>query len=234
MPRAYPKPKPTLELERLLLLEGKRLIAGVDEVGVGAIAGPLVAVAVVLPLPSVDIDEGLKELAERLDEVRDSHHLYKNQREELYPLIQQVAQSWIGFGIIEVEELNQIGNQEQAGILARTRAIEALPSVPDFVLLDGQVSIEGNIPFASVAKVSGGTSSLSVAAAAVIADVTHRRLMLELDTLYPLYGFHHHNGNISPTHLDALTRYGPCPSHHPHHRVVRDFQSQFQVDKIDR
>src|SRR4051812_21368820 len=110
MPRAYPKPKPTLEQERALLLEGKRRIAGVDEVGVGAIAGPLVAVAVVLPLPelSSDIDQGLKALAARLDEVRDTHHLYKDQREILYALVWEVAQPWIGFGIIEVAELSEI------------------------------------------------------------------------------------------------------------------------------
>src|SRR5436305_14308883 len=130
MPQAASKPKPTLELERALLLEGKRVIAGVDEVGVGAIAGPLIAVAVVLPLPGsgVDIDLGLKELATRLDEVRDSHHLYKDQREKLYSLVQEVAQPQIGFGIIEVAELSQLNNQERAAILARTRAVEAVPT----------------------------------------------------------------------------------------------------------
>src|SRR5689334_6188263 len=104
MPLAASKPKPTLELERAFLLEGKHLIAGVDEVGVGAIAGPLIAVAVVLPLPDLDadIDQGLKELATRLDEVRDTHHLYSDQKERLYALIQEVAQPQIGFGIIEV------------------------------------------------------------------------------------------------------------------------------------
>src|SRR5690242_17817390 len=131
------KPKPTLELERTLLLEGKRYIAGVDEVGVGAIAGPLIAVAVVLPLPdrADDIDEGLKILATRLDGVRDSHHLYSDQPEKLYPLIQQIAQPHIGLGILDVTELSQLNNQEQAAIVARTRAVEALPLTPDFVLL---------------------------------------------------------------------------------------------------
>ncbi len=228
MPLATSKPKPTLELERALLLEGKRLIAGVDEVGVGAIAGPLIAVAVILPWPDlgVDIDLGLKELRTRLDEVRDTHHLYKDQRERLYPLIQEVAQPQIGFGIIEVAELRQLNNQEQAAILARTRAIEALPTTPDFVLLDGRVRIEGVIPFANVAKVSNGTSSLTVAAASIIAGVTHYRLMVEQDRLYPLYGFARHNGNISPTHLAALAQYGPSPIHHLHNRIVQGFQAQ--------
>jgi len=230
MPLATSKPKPTLELERTLLLEGKRLIAGVDEVGVGAIAGPLIAVAVVLPLPDlgVDIDLSLKELRTRLDEVRDSHHLYKDQREKLYSLIQEVTQPQIGFGIIEVAELSQLNNQEQAAILARTRAVEALPTTPDFVLLDGRVRIEGTIPFANVAKVSNGTSSLTVAAASIIVGVTHYRLMLEQDRLYPLYGFARHNGNISPTHLAALAQYGPSPIHHLHNRIVQGFLAQSQ------
>lgn len=228
MPLAASKPKPTLELERAFLLEGKHLIAGVDEVGVGAIAGPLIAVAVVLPLPDLDadIDQGLKELAIRLDEVRDTHHLYSDQKERLYALIQEVAQPQIGFGIIEVAELNQLNNQEQAAILARTRAVEALPAAPDFVLLDGRVRIEGEIPFANVAKVNHGTSSLTVAAASIIAGVTHHRLMLEQDQLYPVYGFGRHNGNISPAHLAALAQYGPSPIHHPHNRVVQGFQAQ--------
>lgn len=232
MPRAASKPKPTLALERALLLAGKRLIAGVDEVGVGAIAGPLIAVAVVLPLPdlAVDIDLGLKELATRLDEVRDSHHLYSDQRERLYPLIQKVAQPHIGLGIIQVAELNQLNNQEQAAILARTRAIEALPATPDFVLLDGRVRIEGTIPFANVAKVSNGTSSLTVAAASIIAGVTHYRRMLEQDELYPVYGFRRHTGNISPAHLAALAQYGPSPTHHLHNRIVQGFQAQSHVD----
>ncbi len=225
MPRAASKPKPTLELERALLLEGKWLIAGVDEVGVGAIAGPLVAAAVVLPLPGAgdDIDLGLKELAARLSEVRDSHHLYTDQRDNLYPLIQEMAGFQIGLGLIEVAELGQLNNQEQAAILARTRAVEALPATPDFVLLDGRVRIEGPIPFGKVDKVSNGTSSLTVAAASIIAGVTHHRLMLEQDELYPLYGFRRHNGNISPAHLTALAQYGPSPIHHLHNRIVQGF-----------
>jgi ribonuclease HII len=232
MPRAASKPKPTLELERALLLEGKRVIAGVDEVGVGAIAGPLIAVAVVLPLPDLDadIDQGLKELAKRLDEVRDIHHLYSDQKEKLYSLIQEVAQPQIGFGIIEVAELSQLNNQEQAAILARTRAVEALPTTPDFVLLDGGVRIEGEIPFGNVAKVSNGTSSLTVAAASIMAGVTHRQIMLEQDRLYPMYGFGRHTGNISPAHLAALAQYGPSPIHHSHNRIVQGFQTQSHFD----
>jgi ribonuclease HII len=232
MPLAASKPKPTLELERALLLAGKHLIAGVDEVGVGAIAGPLIAVAVVLPLPGAgaDIDQGLKELAARLDEVRDIHHLYSDQREKLYFLIEEVAQPQIGFGIIEVDELSQLNNQEQAAILARTRAVEALPARPDFVLLDGRVRIEGEIPFGNVAKVNHGTSSLTVAAASIMAGVAHQRLMQEQDRRYPVYGFGHHHGNISPAHLAALAQYGPSPIHHLHNRVVQGFQTPSHFD----
>lgn len=226
------KPKPTLELERALLLEGKRYIAGVDEIGVGAIAGPLIAVAVILPLPRLDedIDQGLKTLTTQLDGVRDSHHLYSDQPEKLYPLIEQIARPNIGLGILEVDELSQINNQEQAAIVARTRAVEALPLIPDFVLLDGRVRIGGTVPFANVAKVKNGTTSLSVAAAAVIATVMHYRIMRQQDKLYPVYGFGRNAGNISPTHLAALASYGPSPIHHPHNRIVQGFQAQSQVE----
>lgn len=214
------------------MLEGKRRIAGVDEVGVGAIAGPLIAVAVMLPLPhsGQDIDLGLKELATRLTEVRDSHHLFTDQQEKLYWLIQEVAHPQIGFGTIEVAELSQINNQERAAIMARTRAVEALPATPDYVLLDGRVRIEGTIPFANVPKVKNGTSSLSVAAAAIMASVTHYRLMQEMDELYPVYGFRRHTGNISPKHLAALAQYGPSPIHHRHNRIVQGFLERPHFD----
>lgn len=225
MPLAAAFPKPNLELERALLLEGKRCIAGVDEVGVGAIAGPLIAVAVALPLPNLgfDFEMRLQELADQLKEVRDSHHLYKDQREKLFTLVQEVAQEQIGFGIIEVAELAEINNQEQAGILARTRAIAALPITPDFALLDGRVQIEGAIPFAQVSKVGHGTPSLTIAAASIICGVTHYRLMQEQDKLYPQYGFARHTGNISPKHLEALAQYGPSPIHHLHNRIVQEY-----------
>ena len=218
-------PKPTFELERALLLEGKQCICGVDEVGVGAIAGPLIAVAIAFPLTALDIDfeVRLKELADQLKEVRDSHHLYKDQRERLFTLVQEVAQDQIGFGIIEVAELGQINNQEQAGILARSRATAALPITPDFALLDGKVQIESVIPAAQVAKVKGGTPSLTIAAASIIAGVTHQRLMQEQDKLYPQYCFGRHTGNISPKHLEALAQYGPSPIHHLHNRIVQAF-----------
>ncbi|HEX2914011.1 MAG TPA: ribonuclease HII [Chloroflexia bacterium] len=217
-------PKPTLELERALLLEGKHHIAGVDEVGVGAIAGPLIAVAVALPLPDLgsDFEVRLKELADRLREVRDSHHLYKDQRERLFTLVQEVAQSQIGFGVIEVAELGQINNQEQAAILARTRAVDALSTTPDFALLDGKVRIESAIPYAQIPKVGHGTPSLTIAAASIIAGVTHQHLMQAQDKLYPQYGFVRHTGNISPKHLEALAQYGPSPIHHLHNRIVKD------------
>ena len=227
-------PRPTFELERTLLLEGKRHIAGVDEVGVGAIAGPLIAVAVAFPLPVPDLDPDfelhLQELAVQLKEVRDSHHLYRDQRERLFSVVEAVAQIQIGFGVIEVAELGQINNQERAGILARTRALAALPTIPDFALLDGKVRIEGDIPSMQVLKVKNGTPSFTIAAASIIAGVTHQRLMQEQDKLYPQYGFAHHTGNISPKHLEALAQYGPSPIHHLHNRIVQDFLTNPQSD----
>ncbi len=181
-----------------------------------------------MPNLAEDLDEGLKTLLARLDGVRDSHHLYRDQPERLYPLIQQVVQPYIGVGVVEVDELTQLNNQEQAGVLAKTRVVEALPLQPDFVLVDGRVRFSTTVPYAQVVKVKNGTPSLTIAAAAVLATVTHTRIMQELDRLYPVYGFGRHSGNISPTHLAALGKYGTSPSHHLHNRIVQGFLKRTQ------
>ncbi len=224
MPRNVIKPRPTFVVERTLIASGRRRIAGADEVGVGAVAGPLVAAAVVLPLPIVGLrfDQELDDLARLLEEVRDSKQLKTAQRERLATLIQAVAALDVGIGMVEVAELARIGNQSRAATLATIRALEALPTPPEVVLLDGALNA-GNMttPSIAVRKVYNGTASLSIAAASIIASVAHHRIMAEYGELYPAYGFHRHNGHISPAHLDALTRHGPSPVHHSHHRLVR-------------
>ena len=218
------KPPPTFAIERACLVAGYGLIAGVDEVGVGAIAGPLIAAAVVLPLPhhGSGLDHELAWLASFLAEVRDSKQLKREQRERLAALISVAAAPYIGIGVVEVPELGRIGNQARATSVATARALDALPTPPDIVLLDGTTAIDtGELPSVVVGKRWNGTTSVSIAAASIIASVTHHRIMVEYGTLYPTYGFQRHDGNPSPAHVAALAQDGPSPVHHPHHRLVR-------------
>lgn len=224
MPHNLIKPRPTLATERDLLLRGRRLIAGVDEVGVGAIAGPLVAAAVILPLPDSgpDLDQALERLAGALVDVRDSKQLRGYEQERLYILVRELVGWHVGVGIVGVPELELIRNQMRAVEVATLRALEALPEPPDFALLDGKLSPDALlIPHASVAKVYNGTPSLSIAAASIVANVTYRRIMAGYAEIYPQYGFDRQAGYPSPAHLSALARHGPSPIHHRHNRIVR-------------
>jgi len=218
------KPPPTFAVEHACLVAGYGLIAGVDEVGVGAIVGPLIAAAVVLPLPhhGSGLDHELAWLASLLAEVRDSKQLKREQRERLAALISVAAAPHIGIGVVEVPELGRIGNQARATSVATARALDALPTPPDIVLLDGTTAIDtGELPSVVVGKRWNGTTSVSIAAASIIASVTHHHIMVEYGTLYPTYGFQRHDGNPSPAHVAALAHDGPSPVHHPHHRLVR-------------
>lgn len=224
MPKNMIKPKPTLVAERALLLQGKRRIAGIDEVGVGAIAGPLIAATVILPLPKPgeDFDRELERLAELLTEVRDSKQVRTALTEHLDALIRELAEPLVGLGIVEVAELNELGNQQVATQLASKRALAMLPLPPDHVLYDGGVKPASEaIPWTCIPKVFNGTSSLSIAAASILAAVQRRILMRNVSKHYPVYGFHQHTGYPSPAHLAALADYGPCPLHHTHNKIIR-------------
>ncbi len=221
------KPLPTLALERSLIVAGKRRIAGVDEVGVGAIAGPLVAAAVALPLPGDGprLDEELEALTRLLREVRDSKQLKSDQREQLAALVRAVAEPHVGVAVVDVPELDRIGNQARAAAVATARALNALSVPPDMVLLDGTVTIAGaDMLSRAVPKLYNGTTSLSIAAASVVASAAHHRLMVAYGNQYPVYGFERHSGHVSPAHLAALARHGPSLIHHRRNRLVQAAQ----------
>jgi len=223
------KPPPTLALERSLIVAGKHKIAGVDEVGVGAIAGPLVAVAVVLPLPGdgLHLDGELERLTRLLGEVRDSKQLKADQRERLAALVRAVAEPHVGVAVVDVPELNRIANQTRATAVATARALDALPAPPDIVLLDGTVTIgSADMPSVLTPKLYNGTTSLSIAAASLVASAAHHRLMTDYGVRYPAYGFERHNGHVSPAHLAALARHGPSPIHHQHNRTVQSARTR--------
>jgi ribonuclease HII len=173
------------------------VLAGVDEAGRGPLAGPVVASAVVLK-PGA-----------RIPELDDCKNLTPDQRERLFHTIMLTARavSWASVG----ERLIDSTNILRASIMAMTWAVESLDVEPELLLVDGPFRLPVGIE--QKALVGGDGSSLSVAAASVIAKVTRDRMMLELDRVYPQYLFKHNKGYPTKAHLEALSRHGPCPAH---------------------
>jgi ribonuclease HII len=197
---------------------GFKTIAGVDEVGRGPLAGPVVAAAVILP-------RGFTH-----PEIKDSKLLSPKQRERLAPLIREKAESW-GLGVVEVDEIDRI-NILQASLLAMVKALDALTSTPDCLLIDGNQPIPIRLfhdsRFSSVPSlyqrpiVKGDQRCLSIAAASIVAKVARDGMMVELDKQYPEYGFAAHKGYSCRAHFDALHRFGPSPIHRQSFKPVRD------------
>ena len=193
-----------------LLEQGYRFVAGLDEVGRGAWAGPVVAAAVILPLhrPS---------LAEELAGLNDSKKLSQRQRARFFQLIHETALA-VAVGLASagmVDEINVVG----ATRYAMQQALAQLTVAPDYLLLD-HVRLPGvNLPQAAFPKAD--TISLTVAAASVIAKVTRDRLMVELNERYPGYAFERHKGYGTKAHHLALIRQGPCPLHRLSYEPVR-------------
>ncbi|MFM1943152.1 MAG: hypothetical protein RI897_2134 [Verrucomicrobiota bacterium] len=191
--------------ERQQLSQGNHRIAGVDEAGRGPLAGPVIAAAVILPLPW--IQHGPPESLARLN---DSKQLSAKNRERLFETLTQSPAVQIGTCQIDAPEIDQI-NILKATHLAMNRALQQLSPPPDHTLIDGlPVS---SLRFPQTAIVKGDSLSLSIAAASIIAKVTRDRLMLLYDTQYPGYGFAQHKGYGTATHLAAIQQLGPCPIH---------------------
>lgn len=199
---------PTFDGERELRAQGYRLIAGIDEVGRGAIAGPVVAAAVILPL-EVSIHW--------LSLVRDSKRLSPRRREYLFKLIQQTRVA-IGLGMVPHADIDE-GGIVKATKLAMGRAIEQLPATPDFLLIDALALPDVPLPQKSI--VHGDQLSLSIACASIIAKVSRDRYMVEQGSLYPEYGLARHKGYATPQHLWSLKQWGPCPIHRKSFAPVR-------------
>jgi len=178
--------------------QGFKSIAGIDEVGRGPLAGPVVASAVILP----------KKV--HLKGLDDSKKLAPALRERLYHRIVKQA---LGIGVGEVSEkiIDQIGIL-QATLRAMRQAVENLKKKPDFLLIDGRSRIR-DLDISQKTIIDGDGLSTSIAAASVIAKVTRDNIMEEYDKLYPQYGFSEHKGYATAQHLKALKKYGPCPIH---------------------
>ncbi len=186
-------------IEQLLYSAGISPIAGVDEAGRGACAGPLVVASVILKDP----------FAKELLVVRDSKEIPENKREEIFELITSIAES-ISIVVIAAKEVDARG-VHAANLDGMRRAVFGLNIEPAYVLTDGY-PIEGlGIPNLAVWK--GDQVVVCISAASIVAKVTRDRIMRELDATYPLYGFASHKGYITARHTKALQSYGPCIEH---------------------
>jgi ribonuclease HII len=195
-----------LHFERVLWKAGITRIAGVDEVGIGPLAGPVVAAAVVFP-PGTTI-EG----------IHDSKLLDAPTRERLDGEIRHKA-SGIGIGIAEIEEIDRI-NVYHAGLRAMQLAVAALPAAPQHVLVDSRTIPDIQTPQNSFDK--GDGINFSIAAASIVAKVYRDRLMTEMDSVYPGYGFAEHKGYATPVHQAAIRKLGPCPIHRKSFDYIRE------------
>jgi len=200
-----------LNFERVLWKSGIRTVAGVDEVGVGPLAGPVVAAAVVFP-PNTE-----------LDGIDDSKQLDSERRTKLAARIREHATA-IGVGSAEVGEIDRL-NIYHAGLLAMRRAIEDLPSAPEHVLVDARIIPGVSIPQNSFNK--GDGINFSIAAASIIAKTHRDRLMEDLEKEYPGYGFAQHKGYSTPEHQNAIRELGPCPIHRLSYQFIRELCGEF-------
>ncbi len=200
---------PTFAAESIAWQRGFRLIAGVDEVGRGPLAGPVAAGAVVLP-----VDARLV----WLDRVRDSKQLTPASRKTIAPLIQREAVA-TSVAFVSVAGVDRLGIAE-ATRLAMLQAVNELSCRPDHLLIDAFRIGACSLPQTPI--IGGDARSLSIACASIIAKVARDRLMEEQEALYPGYGFHSNKGYGSRAHLEALQRLGPCDLHRRSFAPVRD------------
>ena len=178
-------------------------IAGIDEAGRGALAGPVVAAAVILPLQ----DETA--LAELVD-VNDSKQLTATKREDFYARITQQALSY-GIGITPANIIDEIGIIPATKLAMKT-AVSQLSPTAKYLLIDGRIRLKDiNLPQQSIIR--GDSKSKSIAAASILAKVTRDRLMIKQANNYPEYGFAQHKGYGTQFHRDQIEKIGPCPIH---------------------
>ena len=191
---------PNFDEEDKLKLQGYELIAGIDEVGRGALAGPVVAGAVILPHPAN---------LPWFELVRDSKELNSRKRESLFDLISKEAVA-VGIGIVPPQVIDSI-NILRATKLAMMQAVEKLPRQPSFLLIDRVTLSQCPIPQRGITR--GDKLCLSIACASIIAKVTRDHIMEEFDRIYPGYGFAQHKGYGTKGHISCLQKLGPSPIH---------------------
>jgi ribonuclease HII len=199
---------PSFAEEEVFMAQGYQRIAGIDEVGRGAIAGPVVAAAVVLPR-QINVPW--------LDEVRDSKLLTPARRELLFHRIHEVAIS-IGIGLIPHDLIDKQGIV-RATRLAMKLAVEQLSPPAESLLIDYMRLPEVRLPQKGITN--GDNLCFSIACASIVAKVARDRLMVEFDEVYPGYGLAQHKGYGTKKHIECLYRLGPCPIHRQSFRPVK-------------
>ena len=186
------------QIEKVFYNKGIEYIAGIDEVGRGPLAGPVVVASVIMPKDSM------------IEGVNDSKKVSEKKREKLYDIILEEAISY-GIGIIYQDEIDEI-NILQATKKGLTEAVEQMKIKPDLIMVDALTGIDTlGIPYQSIIK--GDAKCYSISAASIIAKVTRDRIMREWDKVYPEYGFAAHKGYGTAKHIAALKEYGPCEIH---------------------
>jgi ribonuclease HII len=195
-----------LQHERAAWQLGYRLVAGIDEAGRGPLAGPVVAAAVVLPIPFP------------VTGIDDSKKLTPRRRADLFEKILAHAVA-VGVGRVDPSLIDRI-NILRASLLAMEKAVADLAVQPDYLLIDGTFPIEMPLPQASLPK--GDARSLSIAAASIVAKVTRDRIMDAYHDAYPQYGFSRHKGYPTRAHREAIRAFGCCPIHRRSFRGVKE------------
>lgn len=183
--------------ERQARREGFAAVCGIDEAGRGPLAGPVFAAAVILPEHC------------GIEGIDDSKKLSPKKREQLFGEIENGAVAY-GIGFATEQEIDRV-NILQATFLAMKRAFDALAVRPDLALVDGNRMPQLGVETRTIIK--GDSLSASIGAASILAKVSRDRLMLQIDGLYPQYGFARHKGYGTALHVKMLKKYGPCPVH---------------------
>ncbi|QED47525.1 ribonuclease HII [Cytobacillus dafuensis] len=204
--KAYEKYLEMTKYENNYRSQGFENIAGIDEVGRGPLAGPVVAATVILPptfyLPGLD----------------DSKKLSEQKRNAFFEIINREAVS-ISIGIINVEEIDHI-NILEASKKAMLTAIAGLKTKPDFLLID---AVKLMAPYPQEAIIKGDGKSISIAAASIVAKVTRDRMMIKLGMEFPQYGFSQNMGYGTKEHLNAIKKFGITPHHRRSFAPIKDF-----------
>ncbi|MFJ7747027.1 ribonuclease HII [Peribacillus sp. NPDC097295] len=197
------------EFERELRKQGFSILAGIDEVGRGPLAGPVVTSAVILPedfyLPGLN----------------DSKKISESKREQFYETIYKEAIS-IGVGIVHSEKIDEI-NIYQATKKAMMAAVNNLSELPDHLLID---AMELDIPIPQLSLIKGDARSITISAASIVAKVTRDRMMMEYGVKYPEYGFEKHMGYGTSQHLEALEKHGLTPWHRRSFAPVKEIAAR--------
>ncbi len=203
-------PNPTFDYEIKLIASGFSSICGIDEVGRGPLAGPVVACAAVIDSNSINIPE----FSGRWGKIRDSKKLSAAQREKWYKILTECGKIRWAIGIVSEKIIDEV-NILEATKLAMEQAFKKLNIIPQneiYILIDGNFTLE-KIDLNQKAVPQGDEKIISVAAASIIAKVTRDRMMMEYHIDYPQYDFAKHKGYGTKTHIEAIKKFGPCPIH---------------------